>query len=322
MLCSFAQACAGLLPRRLRSHRAAFTLVELLVVIAIIALLISILLPTLAKARESARATVCLSNMSQIGKAYHLYANDFKGNIWEAGHSSPYRFWYAQPQNPRQLASATNPVVVGPGFQYLTNVDKVFECPTNKRRTPTSFQANPNDPTWQTGANALQLALWNGFLSERALNFDYTMVTGASGSPLSITTLVAWDTRCATQVSNHNRAATLAPNSPFLKLFRSPPVFVEEDTYVNNAGVPDGLFSNGDQWTGRHFRKGHIACLDGTAELADMPKGPDDTSVNDFGDFNGLDLYASKTGQGTWYQMCPSWPTGLRNFGWLKAPGP
>ncbi len=56
--------------------RRAFTLIELLVVIAIIALLIGMLLPALASARQSARTTVCLSNLRQIGVALGAYWTD------------------------------------------------------------------------------------------------------------------------------------------------------------------------------------------------------------------------------------------------------
>ncbi|MBN1346737.1 MAG: prepilin-type N-terminal cleavage/methylation domain-containing protein [Phycisphaerae bacterium] len=57
----------------------AFTLIELLVVVAIIALLISILLPSLSKAREQARTTLCLSLIAQMERAMDLYQEDYDG---------------------------------------------------------------------------------------------------------------------------------------------------------------------------------------------------------------------------------------------------
>lgn len=74
----------------MRKQKVGFTLVELLVVIGIIALLISMLLPALNKARKEARSTVCLSNLHQMGLAWQMYLSENQGHL-------PYYIWHSQP---------------------------------------------------------------------------------------------------------------------------------------------------------------------------------------------------------------------------------
>jgi len=81
---------------RRRSLDPAFTLIELLVVIAVIAVLVGLLLPALAGAREAARTSGCLANVRSIGQALAMYADENKGTfphwsgwqLWDGGDGS------------------------------------------------------------------------------------------------------------------------------------------------------------------------------------------------------------------------------------------
>jgi prepilin-type N-terminal cleavage/methylation domain-containing protein/prepilin-type processing-associated H-X9-DG protein len=104
---------------------AGFTLIELLVVIAIIGILAGILLPTLGRARESARRTQCASNLKQIGLAINMYANDNSGAFPTVSASAA----SAEIQSLGQLYDA-----------YITD-RKVFKCASDSGVTDTAVLA-------------------------------------------------------------------------------------------------------------------------------------------------------------------------------------
>ena len=83
-----------------RPGKHAFTLIELLVVVAIIAILAAMLLPALQEAREAGRASVCVSNLRQIGLGMQLYASDHDEAVipftWRPGGTGSAHMWYAR----------------------------------------------------------------------------------------------------------------------------------------------------------------------------------------------------------------------------------
>ena len=142
----------------------AFTLIELLVVISVIAILAALLLPALSRAKESGRATVCLSNLRQIGIALQVYVGDFNNKLPSMSDIYP---------------GVTNDYP-GPDMvlsNQLGNL-KVLSCPSDKWAADKALPFPQKPPTYfgQTGSSFAWNTLLNGqdadHLSAMGLNFD------------------------------------------------------------------------------------------------------------------------------------------------------
>jgi len=149
-------------------RRHAFTLVELLVVIGIVALLIAMLLPALAKAREHAKSVACLSNLRQCGIGLQMYAEDYGRVIpadvlyYDAGTGLS---WYELLAGPKSGRSQADKYVTSPG---------VFYCPKMNPVTPGSYgMLHPQnaDPIRLPGV-ALRLSTVLRQSADYALLFD------------------------------------------------------------------------------------------------------------------------------------------------------
>jgi prepilin-type N-terminal cleavage/methylation domain-containing protein/prepilin-type processing-associated H-X9-DG protein len=129
-------------------QRRGFTLIELLVVITIIALLIAILLPALQKARAAASQVKCASNLSQIGLASEMYANDNEGRIIAASTRDPtdrfYWFNHLRPYVSQNISTA---------WDDVPPTAKVFVDPSDPTDGGVKGKV-PSDAAGQTGENS------------------------------------------------------------------------------------------------------------------------------------------------------------------------
>ncbi len=279
------QECAA--PRKLPSG---FTLIELLVVVAIIALLISILLPALKRAKDHAREVVCRSNLRQLAVAWLMYANDWNGVL-------PGSTWDYQgyPMNPNTITTwcwlgtfagggGDNQNFVpkkGSIFRYINDQDKAYKCPEDK----------------------LDSRAWNGGTARTKTLYSYTAPSMLSGAPLALLNHTLFP---------HDFPANFTQDTPgdeWKKYARTslPWMIIEEDEGASLNFVVDSAWGNLDRVTDRHRGKGSIAHTDGSVSNRKYQNSAD----KNYGAYVPLTLVANmvfydltdgrRIGAGQWY---------------------
>ena len=120
-----------------RRRRGAFTLVELLVVIGIIAVLMGILLPALANAREQGRKVKCMSNLRQLVMAAQMYSTQNKGTIMPGSIykalSDPYGRNWSDTWATLIVSQKLLPYPDKASIGDAEGTDNVFHCPSGAR---------------------------------------------------------------------------------------------------------------------------------------------------------------------------------------------
>ena len=172
--------------RSTRHKSSAFTMIELLVVVAIIALLVTILVPTVTAARNLAKLTVCLSQQRSLGNAWMLYLEDSKE--WFPPQRQNMQYFYGGKDpclyvqyNPGFMLPVRplNPYV---GRSYAKEQSaEVFRCPANReiRELTQGREVTQGYPVYDWWGNCYPL---NGFLLMR---FDPDALAWIPGKAVS-----------------------------------------------------------------------------------------------------------------------------------------
>ncbi len=279
---------------RVKRPSLGFTLVELLVVIAIIAILATLLLPALTRARDQAQSMVCLNNLKQLQLAWQTYTDDNNGKIAVA------YLLYSEPEAPRWVNGWLSPFSVSdgqstdqklmmePGIGRLspyTRTPEIYHCPSDHSTSNVFSRVGP--------------------LRTRSYSMNMQMGLGDGGVAYDGQNTFYFPTAFV-KLADFNRVSTS-------HIW----VFIDEHEGTIDSPAFPLVWLNGPEayWPGhwpstRHRRRGPVSFVDGHVEIhkwQDPRTGPE---VHNWFDVygNGWDARGNKDFAWLWERTNGPWP--------------